>query len=250
MAIGLQKTNSLPRLLVMVFPISIALLHQEKQTQWKLLSIFFLITATIVLVPTKPFGAVLTFLILFLIFLFLKNWKLGLGACLFIFILVFFNSFILGEVMEGLTGYASIKIRIYTWLNFVLPKILEKNFFTGFGIGCYSQAAKTFAINNMDVMKNHPHSLYFYILAETGIIGFISIFSWILKTLFISFKQREKNYFYMGVLFAILGFLLEGLISSYLEYIPIGMITFSVLGLAIEKNENTKEINYGKSETS
>lgn len=249
MAIGFQKTNSLPRLAVMVLPISIALLRETKQPKWKLLSVFFLITATIVLIPTKPLGAILTLFILVLIFLFMKNWKLGFGVCLLMLILILLKSDVLGEVMEGLTGYSSIKTRIDTWLKFVLPKVLEKNFFTGFGIGCYSQASITFA-KNMTVMRNHPHSLYFYILAETGIIGFISIFSLIFTTLFLSFKKREKNYLYMGICFAILGFLLEGLITSYLEYIPIGMITFAILGLAIPPTENTEGVNYGKSKIS
>jgi O-antigen ligase len=140
--------------------------------------------------------------------------------------------------MEGLTSYSNIKIRIDTWLKFILPRLWGGNFLTGFGIGCYRQAATTFA-KNMTVMKNHPHSLYFYVLAETGIIGFISIFSLIFTSLFLSFKKRKKNCLYTGIFFGVLGFLLEGLITSYLEYIPIGMITFAVLGLAIEKNKNT-----------
>jgi O-antigen ligase len=98
-------------------------------------------------------------------------------------------------------------------------------------------------------MNNHPHSLYFYIFAETGIIGFISIFSLIFTTLFLSFKNRKKNYLYTGIFFAILGLLLEGLITSYLEYIPIGMVTFSILGLAIPQTKNTDELNYEKSKT-
>jgi len=245
MAIGFQKTNSLPRLFVMVFPISIVFLRHEKNTCWRRLGVCFLIIATIVFIPTKPFGAILAFLILFLIFLFLKDWKFGLGFLLLILIPIFVKPDILGEFMESVTSYPNIKIRIDTWFNFVLPAVLEKNFFTGFGIGCYTQAAKTFAMN-MSVMKNHPHSIYFYILAETGILGFISIFSLIFTTLFLSFKNREKNYLYTGIFFAILGFLLEGLITSYLEYMPIGMITFSVLGLAIPNDKNTKGKDHGE----
>jgi O-antigen ligase len=146
--------------------------------------------------------------------------------------------------MESLTGYSSITIRIETWIKFVLPTVLKKNPLTGFGVGCYTEASRTFA-SNMSVMRNHPHSVYFYILAETGILGFISIFSLIFTTLFLSFKKREKNYFYIGIFFAILGFLLEGLITSYLEYIPIGMVTFSILGLAIPPNKNTEGTDHG-----
>lgn len=244
MAIGLQKTNSLPRFFVMAFPLAIVLLKHEKEIHWKLLSGFFLLIGTIVLIPTKPFGATLTFLILFSIFLFLKDWKLGIGLSLLILITVFLKPDILGEVMEALTGYSSIKIRIDTWFKFVLPKTLEENFFTGFGVGCYTEAAKTFAIN-MNVMKNHPHSVYFYILAETGILGFISFFSLIFTTLFFTFKNRENNYLYTGIFFAILGFLLEGLITSYLEYIPIGMVTFAVLGLAIPKEKHRRNKLWG-----
>jgi O-antigen ligase len=249
MAIGFQKNNSLPRLFVMVFPLSIVFLKHEKNTYWRYLSVCFLIIATIALIPTKPFGAILAFLILFLIFLFLKDWRFGLGFMLLILTPVFIKPDILGEFMESVTGYSSIAARINTWINFVLPVVLEKNFFTGFGIGCYTQAAKTFT-TNISVMKNHPHSLYFYILAETGILGFISIFSLIFTTLFISFKNREKNYLYIGIFFAILGFLLEGLITSYLEYIPIGMVAFSVLGLAIQKNKNSEGINRGEAKVS
>ncbi len=249
MAIGLQKTNSLPRFFVMVFPLTIVFLKYEKNTYWRRLGVCFLIIATIVLIPTKPFGAILAFLILFLIFLFLKDWRFGLGFVLLILTPVFIKPDILGELMESTTSYSNIAVRINTWTNFVLPTVLEKNFFTGFGIGCYTQAAKTFTMT-MNVMKNHPHSLYFYILAETGILGFISIFSLIFTTLFLSFKNREKNYLYTGIFFAILGFLLEGLITSYLEYIPIGMVAFSVLGLAIQKNKNSEGINYENSKTS
>jgi O-antigen ligase len=249
MAIGFQKNNSLPRLFVMVFPISIAFLKNEKDTYWRPLSICFLIIATIASIPTKPLGAILVFLILFLIFLFLKDWRLGLGFVLLLLIPIFIKPAILGEFMESSTSYSNIAIRINTWVNFVLPTVLEKNFFTGFGIGCYSQAAKTFT-TNINVMKNHPHSLYFYIFAETGILGFISIFSLIFTTLFLSFKNREENYLYAGIFFAILGFLLEGLITSYLEYIPIGMVAFSVLGLAIQKNKISEGINRGKAKTS
>ncbi len=249
MAIGFQKTNSLPRLLVMVFPISIVFLSHKKNTYWRPLSVFFIIVATIALIPTKPFGAVLAFLILFSIFLFFKDWRLGIGFLLLILIPIFLKPDILGEFMESVTGYSNITMRINTWVNFVLPAVLKKNFFTGFGIGCYRKAAETFAMN-MSIMENHPHSVYFYIFAETGILGFISIFSLIFTTLFISFKRKEQDYLYIGVFFAILGFLLEGLITSYLEYLPIGMVTFSVLGLAIPAHENTEGINYGNSKIS
>jgi O-antigen ligase len=249
MAIGFQKTNSLPRLLVMIFPISIVFLKHQKNTYWKPLSGFFLITATIVLIPTKPFGAVLALLMMFLISLFFKDWRLGIGFLLIVLIPIFFKPDILGEFMESVTGYSNITTRINTWTNFVLPGILKKNFFTGFGIGCYRKAAEPFAMN-MSIMKNHPHSVYFYILAETGILGFISIFSLVFTALFISFKRKEHDYFYIGVFFAILGFLLEGLITSYLEYLPIGMVTFSVLGLAISAHKNTEGINYGNSKIS
>jgi O-antigen ligase len=248
MAIGFQKTNSLPRLFVMIFPLSIVLLQHEKDTYFRFLSIIFLIAATIALILTKPFGAILAFLILFLIFLFLKDWRLGFGFMLLILIPFFLKVDILGEFMESVTGYASISIRIDTWMKFVLPAVLEKKPLTGFGIGCYTEAARTFAMD-MSVMNNHPHSLYFYIFAETGILGFISIFCLIFTTLFLSFKNRKKNYLYTGIFFAILGLLLEGLITSYLEYIPIGMVTFSILGLAIPQTKNTDELNYEKSKT-
>jgi hypothetical protein len=245
MAIGLQKTNSLPRLLVMIFPLSIVFLQHEKDTYFRFLTVLFLIAGTIVLVPTKPFGVILTFLILFVILLFLKNWKLGVGFSLLILIPILLKGYILGEFMESVTSYSNISIRVNTWIKFILPTVLKKSPLTGFGVGCYTQAAETFAIN-MDVLKNHPHSIYFYILAETGILGFISIFSLIFITLFFSFKRREKDYYYIGIFFAILGLMLEGLITSYLEYIPIGMVTFSILGLAIPKDKNTEELNYGK----
>lgn len=244
-AIGLQKTNSLPRLFVMIFPLAIVFLKHEKTIYWKILSGFFLLIGLLALIPTKPFGAILTFLTLFSVFLFLKDWRLGFGFFLFILIPVFLKPDILGKAIEYFTSYSSTRIRINTWIDFVFPTVLKKNFFTGFGIGCYTEASKTFA-SNMRVMRNHPHSVYFYVLAETGILGFISIFSLIFTTLFLSFKKREKNYFYIGIFFAILGFLLEGLITSYLEYIPIGMVTFSILGLAIPKDINTEGTNYGK----
>lgn len=249
MAIGFQKTNSLPRLLVMIFPISIVFLKHEKNTYWRPLSVLFLVTATIALIPTKPFGAVLALLIMFLVFLFFKDWRLGIGFLILILIPIFFKPVILGEFMESVTGYSNIAMRINTWINFVLPTVLKKNFFTGFGIGCYKKAAESFAMN-MIIMKNHPHSVYFYILAETGILGFISIFSLVFTALFISFKRKDQDYFYIGVFFAILGFLLEGLITSYLEYLPIGMVTFSVLGLAISAHKDTERINYGNSKIS
>lgn len=239
MAIGLQKTNSLPRLFVMIFPISIIFLLYEENNKWRVISILLLIIGLIVLIPTKPLGAILTFLILLAVSLFLKDWKIGFGFIVLVLTPIFLNPDILVKMIDNLTSYESINIRVNTWIDFVLPAVLRKNFLTGFGVGCYTQAAKTFALSTR-IMKNHPHSVYFYILAETGILGFFSIFSLIFNNLISSFKRKEENYIYLGVFFAILGFLLEGLITSYLEYIPIGMITFAVLGLAIPKYEYKK----------
>ena len=105
----------------MVFPLSIVLLQHEKNTYFRFLIVLFLTAGIIALAPTKPLGAILTFLILFLVFLFLKDWKFGVGFLLLILIPIFLKVDILGELTESVTSYANIATRVNTWSKFVLP---------------------------------------------------------------------------------------------------------------------------------
>jgi len=230
-AIGLQKTNAIPRFLVMVFPLSIALFYSLKDFSWRFSIAALLMFGILALIPTKPLGGMITFILLIFLALFLKNWKFGLAFFVVLLIPLLIRPDIPMKLIEGLTSYTRLKVSVDTWTKFVIPMV-KKNPITGCGIGCYTHASRIFG-GDFRYMHNHPHSLYFYSLAETGIIGFLSFFYLIFTSLYFSFKRREKDILLLGASFAIMGVLIEGLITSFTEYLPIGMVFWLVLGIVV-----------------
>ena len=77
--------------------------------------------------------------------------------------------------------------------------VFKNNILFGVGIKNYrEQSIKTIYIDkNKDfkfqIIGTHPHQIHFEILAETGLFGYISFFSFIIYSLAISIKTFLKN---------------------------------------------------------
>ncbi|MEA1912250.1 MAG: hypothetical protein U9N06_00225 [candidate division WOR-3 bacterium] len=238
--VGLQKTNSLVRFLIMVFPLAIALFGSLKDFFWKFLVVSLLSLGILAMVPTKPLGGMITFILLLFMALFLKDWKIGLAFFVVILIPLLIKPDIPMELIERFTSYSNVKTRVDTWMRFAIPTVMKKAPLTGFGVGAYPVASRIFE-GNFRYMHNHPHSFYIYSLSEIGILGFLSFFSLIFSSLILSFKMGKKDFLLLGAFFSIVGVLIEGLITSFLEYLPIGMVFWLILGL-VASNFKEKEL--------
>lgn len=96
----------------------------------------------------------------------------------------------------------------YFSLFFKSIDIFKKNLFFGSGPRSFRDECKKTSENFNIICKNHPHNIYFEILAETGIYGFL-FFIWIIfnffkKTLFFFRKEIDLKHLEIGCFVSLL----------------------------------------------
>jgi len=128
----------------------------------------------------------------------------------------------------------SLGMRIY--MAQVAAKIfLEKPIF-GYGLGGFRY---TFAIHNIKDISGRidPHSLFFKLLSETGIIGTISYFAFSLYYLLKSFSNAKNiklsNFYYRGLLAGVIGMFFHMCID--VDVYPVMFVILMIsLGILVE----------------
>jgi O-antigen ligase len=117
----------------------------------------------------------------------------------------FGKAVILAKFATGISHNSSLWNREH--MAVLATKIFLKRPLTGFGLGSFRY---TFAMNEWvaEHFRIDPHSLFFKMLAETGIIGTLSFFSIIGYFLLKTIKKIErKNFLYKGLFAGIIGLL-------------------------------------------
>lgn len=240
LSLGMQKekANALARFLVLTLPISISFIISNKNIKNRITGILFAIMGIVLLFPLKSLGAIISLSILVIFSLLIYKRKFGLILILLISVLILLYPDLPVKIFTKCTSYSGVKVKINTW-NEVSRKVIERNPVTGYGIGCYNEIVKDIK-REKNLLKNHPHNFYIYLFSESGGLGFISMISLIILSLYLSFKRGRKDILSTGASFGILGLLLHGFVSSFLEYIPVGMILWINMGIIINESGSSK----------
>ena len=135
-----------------------------------------------------------------------------------------YNQIINQDIQNEEINISTNKIKIFSGKHEALYKssikMFQKNIFFGIGpksfrIKCNS---KDYKVSNG--CSTHPHNIYFQLLAETGIIGFLFIFSVFLFIVLLLFKQFIRNFKKQHFLTDPQLFLLIAIFLSLLPLVP------------------------------
>lgn len=185
----------------------IFLKQSNKHLFGEIASFFFLATmSTNIFITGGRAGQIGFFVMLSLALLlyFKKNIKLGL---IFIFILlpiIFFIAYSSSTIFHERVNLAinetssfkenpntGVGLRLTYLLNSV--EIIKKNFLLGVGTGDFTnEYTKINTINSPEAeMHSHPHNMYILVLAQTGLIGLLSLLSIFYMQFKIAFQKND-----------------------------------------------------------
>jgi O-antigen ligase len=139
--------------------------------------------------------------------------KIGFAALLFLLLVIFYRSLIIGRVMDY--DFGSAKTRLTTAR--VALKIIRDHPFLGVGINNYGTVLDTYwDAEDTFTRRTAVHNAYLLIAAEIGLLGFGS-FIWILAAAYtrirraIRLRVRELSILAIGIMGAFSGFLVTAL---------------------------------------
>ena len=240
-----------------MFFTSIFYLNTNSKIKKKLFFILYCMTFVIILISGDRAPLFLFFLYSVFLFFLLKPYR-KLFFILSIFIVIFFITFLtlskssynrivvqtvnelgFGEVDytrralninkdDGLDLYANNKKRFFSAIheNYFLTgiNIFKENHLIGAGPKAYSQLSrlKKYAIDDFSYV-GHPHNFYIQLLAETGIIGFSSVFVFLIYLIikYLLIHNLYKKYLSKFEIL-IVGIPLSGLIFHLWPFITTG----------------------------
>lgn len=137
----------------------------------------------------------------------------------------------IGNLKDGSTAF-----RVYVWRGTV--DMLKKLWPTGAGLGNYSFEVSYAPFAYMDIMAPHSHSLYFHLLSETGLFGFlvfVLLAYFILRQLFLVYKHpksREMQILAIALVSGFVSFLIQGFFDNTFYNYRMYMLFFALLSLA------------------
>ena len=137
----------------------------------------------------------------------------------------------IGNLKDGSTAF-----RVYVWRGTV--DMLQKLWPTGAGLGNYSFEVSYAPFAYLDIMAPHSHSLYFHLLSETGLFGFlvfIFLAYFILRQLFLVYKNpksRELQILAIALVSGFVSFLIQGFFDNTFYNYRMYMLFFALLSIA------------------
>ncbi len=208
--------------------------------------IFFLVSLMIIFVGlivsfsrSAWLAFVSTNILLFLYFLFKKNFKyckriiLVLSGLLLIFFLIFFcyqSLFISRIKTQSRLEKKSISERVE--LVNESKEIIKKNWLFGVGVGNYTLVSYKNDSEKRPIWQHQPvHNIYLLMWSELGILGLLSFvfLMFIVIFKFLNFLRFTKNYFEIFALTSLCGLLVIGLFDHWIYSFYFGIITFWIL---------------------
>ena len=248
--------------IIRTLPIFLGLIYMSdilKKNMFLIISIFigtFLIIFSGERSSIVNLGILLFFTIIFFPFNFNKKILFTATISIFIiFLITFFDGVrhrVIKSTMESIFDNNRIIVFSYGHQSHFLSalEMIKKNFIVGIGprnfrIECQKRDYEYIGIYRC---STHPHNTYLEIFAETGILGFLTIFillSYILKNLIklLLLKNNRTNYisfffFNIGIFINIFPFLPSGSFfnnwMSFLYYLPVAFFLYESKNLAIK----------------
>ena len=246
---GIRSTlghpNRVAAFLVLITPLLlISILCGDRR--WRITGVIFLIVAIPALVLTTSLGGILALGLSLLILLLVRERRLGY---ILLILILFFVAFKFGLVKNILEDYSTMEDRFYTWW-YVCPQIFLDHPLTGIGIGTYVKISPLYGDQEL-TLSTGLHNLYLRILIELGLLGFIP-FLLFLATLSKRIVLHLKTHFFYdkdglvaGCGFSILGILFHAMVQDIIDFLPIGLLFWSMAGMAVGLTEKGQHSNTG-----
>ena len=199
--LGSFLSRHLPLLIFFIFNLNLV------NSRYKYFFMLF-ITSIVILIFLSGERASFVFSLLTIIYLILLIKKIRLLgiisltiSLMIIFSQIYFNDSIKNRMINTtLNGFSSTAYisKIHERYFFTALDLFKENIITGTGPNTFRKTCDNSKIINK-ACSTHPHNTYIQLLSETGIIGFLSIFVFLLYFIFISLKQfyfsiKKKTY--------------------------------------------------------
>lgn len=224
----LGNPNRFAQYLILGLPLGAASFSTLKEVRWRIITSCFILFSSVCLFLTRSFAGISAMVILILLGVFIKNWKTGVVLILLLGLTYVTNEEKLGRFVQKFTSQSSLEVRLSTW-NMVFSAVREHPV-TGCGLSTFHKIAADYD-GDKKIMHGHAHSMYVQILCETGILGLFAFITLMIVFLRYSF-QRGSPVSY-GCAFSIIGALLVGLTGTILEFLPLAMLFWMIIGMGI-----------------
>lgn len=226
----LSNRNRFAQYLILLLPLAVVSIYKLKDLRWKILSVSLVVFSIICIVFTNSFAALSAVLILTLLVILIKNWKIGVVIILLFSIIYVTNGKRLNRFADRFTSESSIQTRFNTWK--VALSAFEKKPITGCGLSTYHKIANDYK-GDEKIMHGHAHSMYIQLLCETGILGFTAFLFLMLLFIWFCFKGGSPVSF--ACAFSIIGALLVGLTGTVFEFLPLAVLFWTIVGIGIRE---------------
>ncbi|MCD6317501.1 O-antigen ligase family protein [Candidatus Aerophobetes bacterium] len=253
----LGNQNKFADFLILTLPLILTSISWKRINEKRQLFLLFLLFLGLVcLVLTGSLGGMGAVGIVIVIYLLIKNWKAGLillvvGGLVFLV----FHSHLTVIFLALIKKYSRPGIRIYTWKNVCIP-LLKDHPLLGIGLASYCKVASSYCPN---VLWSHAHNFFLNYLDEIGFIGGLLLFfsTGIPAVYMIKLYRRARyplNNLSLGFALSIVGILIFGMVETVMDNFQIGLLFWSLTGMALgiysrEKMTNCKEEENGKGAT-
>lgn len=198
-----------------------------------------IVISYIALFLTFSRSSIVTIGVSMIFYLLLSGKKKLVGFFLCILLLSFGLLFLYSKNFSGegvkILRTASIQMRLSSYQEGL--KVFSENPILGVGFNSYKYARNNYteltrneAVSNA---SNAPSNSFIFILATTGIVGFLCFGLFIfllLKVLFLKYKESNDKRIYSGAIAIILALLVNGIFQNSLFYSPIVLVLALVIG--------------------
>ncbi|MCD6257648.1 O-antigen ligase family protein [Candidatus Aerophobetes bacterium] len=229
----LGNPNRLAEYLLLLLPLVIArFLYQD--IKGKIISGILVGGGVFLLFLTRSVGGVGALTAVILIFIFLKNRKMGIAVFIVLVIFFFLNYKL---ILEFINQNSSLNQRIQGWENIAFP-LIKDHFLLGSGLATYRKISYHYS-SSAYIPHSHAHSIYLNYLCEIGILGastlFLSIGVFIKKCLTLFHRKSffVANGILIGFFLAILGALIYGTVETFIDYFQLGLLFWAIIGMGV-----------------
>lgn len=234
----IKNTNDYAESLLIFFPFYLAVIIYSKLTVKKVLFIAMAIPSFVAIMLTYSRTSWIGLVAATFIFVFFANKKMLIPLiALALFGLPFLPATVVNRIQTIISGDTSIGYR-FTIFKTVMP-IIKDYWFTGIGLGTFvfKNVVARYPIYTEGWIPPHSHNVFLHIWLESGIVGILSFFGWMIHLIKIGINkiryELDKTIKY--VIIACVSSLSGVLITGMGEYIwhehRVMLLYWAVVGL-------------------
>lgn len=242
----LGNPNRLAEYLLLLLPLSITCFSYQ-DPKGKIMLGILLGGGFFLLFLTRSVGGMGALVVVVLVYLFSKNWKIGAVVFISLAIFYFLNY---NLILEFVNQNSTLDQRIEGWKNIAIP-LIKDHLLLGSGLATYSKVSYYYQ-SSPNGLYSHAHSIYLNYLCEIGILGagtlFLCVGTFIKKCLTLFHKSSffVANGILSGCFLAILGALIYGTVETFIDYFQLGLLFWGIIGMGMGIIERTERVPNGK----